>query len=494
MATNILDAFFVTFGLDASGFKKGEREVNESSRRLRDENKRTFDEMEKRGKSLEQTLRGVRNETAGMFLAFMGASSLSGFVSGLLQSTAASTRLGQAIGVASERVRAWRQAVKEVGGAAAVGDADAALSKISQDQQDWHLTGRTSSDANYKRFGITPRDLVDKDASDILLKISAAGDKMQKPEFNRRLQMMGLPQNIINLLMQGHDAVSKAIATGEKNAKVTADQEQAALDLQKNVADLQNTIQNGLIPPLLDIAKGLNQLLGNGPSAADKERILNEAGGSSGHMFGVPGLFSIRRGNPNQDPVTGYAADLLNELRGNKGAGNEGRIYQFFKSKGLDEQRTIGIMAALHAESGLSERAKNPSSGAFGINQWLGGRKRELMRRFGPNPTLMQQLEFLWWELSGGDHGGDDVMSQRSAGGTAHAMINKFLRPARGYETMRDISAANRYIRSRSSGGVHIQSMTIHTQARDAHGIAKDMHRAIARRASITHANTGMTP
>lgn len=479
MSTNILDAFFVTFGLDASGFKKGERDVNESARRLRDENKRTFDEMEKRGKSLEQTLRGVRNETAGMFLAFMGASSLGSFVSGLFQSTVASTRLGQAIGVASERVRAWRQAVKEVGGAAAVGDADAALSKISQDQQDWHLTGRTSSDANYKRFGITPRDLMDKDASDILLKISAAGDKMQKPEFNRRLQMMGLPQNIINLLMQGHDAVAKSIATGEKNAKVTADQEKAAQDLQKNIADLQNKIANKLTPALLSLAEKANDLLNWLEGKPTKKQAPT---GGDGHVWGIPGLFEIRREGGGKQT----RADRNN---------NPGNI-----EDGAFARRQPGYVGG----DGRFARFASPQHGFAAMEGLLGGYLRQ-------GRDTIWSIISKWAPSSENNVGAYAAHVSRLTGISANQRLSAADLPliARAMARHEGYSGATGATRNYSGvmgmhrafahhsapGGITVTGpVTIHTQARDAKRMASDLRRDVARRAAVTHANTGMTP
>lgn len=476
MATKILDAFFVTFGLDASGFKKGEREVNESSRRLRDENKRTFDEMEKRGKSLGQTLRGVRNETAGMFLAFMGASSLTSFISGMFQSTVASTRLGQAIGVTSERVRAWRQAVREVGGQP--GDADAALSKISQDQQDWHLTGRTSSDANYKRFGITPRDLVDKDASDILLKISAAGDKMQKPEFNRRLQMMGLPQNIINLLMQGHDAVSKAIATGEKNAKVTADQEKAAQELQKNIADLQNDVANKLTPALLDLTKKATDLL----NWLEGKPTGTPAQNDGSHVWGIPGLFEIKR--PGGSKQT--RADRNN---------NPGNI-----EDGAFARRQPGYVGG----DGRFARFASPQHGFAAMEGLLGGYLRQ-------GRDTIWSIISKWAPSSENNVGAYAAHVARLTGISANQRVTAADLPAiaramaqhEGYSG--STGSARRYsgimgvhqsfARHSAPGGITVNGpVTIHTRATDAKGMERDLKRGVARRASITHANTGMTP
>ena len=113
---------------------------------------------------------------------------------------------------------------------------------------------------------------------------------------------------------------------------------------------------------------------------------------------------------------------------------------------GLSEPQIRGVMAGIHAESGFNAGVSNPTSGAFGLGQWLGPRKAELIKRYGKNPTAEQQADFLLWELKGGDHGGAAVLAGQSEADVAHAYITKFMRPAAGAETTGDISRASAYL------------------------------------------------
>jgi hypothetical protein len=115
-------------------------------------------------------------------------------------------------------------------------------------------------------------------------------------------------------------------------------------------------------------------------------------------------------------------------------------ILGFLRGKGYSEAQARGIAAGIHAESGGNAAASNPQSGAFGIGQWLGPRKAELFRRYGERPTLQQQLEFLHWELQGGDHGGARVLGQADEAGVLRSYIKDFMRPAAGAETSGDLS------------------------------------------------------
>lgn len=90
-------------------------------------------------------------------------------------------------------------------------------------------------------------------------------------------------------------------------------------------------------------------------------------------------------------------------------AGDDGKIsmdnydiaYDYLvNERGISPQSAIAIMANLENESGMNAGTTN-SVGAFGIQQWLGPRKSALLKRYGSNPNLRQQLEFLVDEYEG---------------------------------------------------------------------------------------------
>lgn len=75
-------------------------------------------------------------------------------------------------------------------------------------------------------------------------------------------------------------------------------------------------------------------------------------------------------------------------------------VLAFFKKKGLSEVQARGILGNLMQESRGDHNIVNKHSGAYGLAQWLGPRKQTLMAKYGNNPTLEQQLEFIWEELN----------------------------------------------------------------------------------------------
>lgn len=490
---NIIDAFVVTFGLDTKGFEKGEREVTDASRRLRDSSKRTFDDMENQSKQLGESLKRVRNEVVGLGLAFMGAKSISGLVSGMMTGAAAADRMGRSIGMSVKQIWAWRRAAQEQGGQQQ--DADAALQSIQNDRMALKLgqidAGRLGA---YGRLGISGEDLRTSNSGAVLQKIAGMQGKMDPQLYANMLQQIGLPNSISYFLQQGKQSVDSLLKQYENSAgemqKLATEQEK----LTRSVIDLQNTITGKLVGPLEQIAGFLNRILGSSGSEAPKSSgggSVYKPGGFWGSIFGEVYHPSARgSGSANAMQATAGGGGISS---GPHGA--ESQVYSFLRQKGLASDQALGITAALWAESRLDPNSVNPSSGAYGISQWLGTRKRELLRRYGAKPTLDQQLDFLWWELSGGDHGGKAVLGQPGVG-TASAMIRSFMRPKQGGETLGDLRRSAAFIRDHRSngsivihGGIHIK-----TAATDAKGIAHDIHNQLRRRQAVARSDRGVNP
>lgn len=122
------------------------------------------------------------------------------------------------------------------------------------------------------------------------------------------------------------------------------------------------------------------------------------------------------------------------------------QIEAYFRGKGYTPAQTKGIAAGIYAESGGNPLASNPTSGAFGIGQWLGSRKAGLISRYGSNPSVEQQLDYLHWELQGGDYKGRNVLQQTTATGTLTSYIKDFMRPAAGHETSSDLARGRDYL------------------------------------------------
>lgn len=96
----------------------------------------------------------------------------------------------------------------------------------------------------------------------------------------------------------------------------------------------------------------------------------------------------------------------------NKVNPNAVRALNYFMNKGLTREQSAGIVGNLMVESSMNTKALNPYSGAYGIAQWLGSRKTALFNKYGNNPTLDQQLDFIWHELNSSHSRGLRMLKQ----------------------------------------------------------------------------------
>lgn len=156
-------------------------------------------------------------------------------------------------------------------------------------------------------------------------------------------------------------------------------------------------------------------------------------------------------------------------------------VLAFFTANGIDPQVAAGINAGRIAEGG-TPTAKSPADArgraAFGIGQWRGPRLAALIARYGPNPTLDQQLEFMLWELRGGDPGGSSVLSSKSASQAGVNYLSQYMRPGAGIggdltRLSRALQSGSNQAASFSGSGVSItQNNTNNIYGEDPHKTA----------------------
>lgn len=152
------------------------------------------------------------------------------------------------------------------------------------------------------------------------------------------------------------------------------------------------------------------------------------------------------------------------------GGGNSATIWNFFKSKGFSDAITAGIMGNLRMESNLNPNALNASSGAFGIAQWLGGRKSSLQNyasSIGSSANnLMTQLNFLWKELQSTEKRTMNWIrsNPNASASTTAAMFDKLFERSEGTHIPQRQNYANQYLSQYSgSGGSYVVASTSDT-------------------------------
>lgn len=252
------------------------------------------------------------------------------------------------------------------------------------------------------------------------LRSSVAGATL-KTEFGQRdawskTTLDGATTKLLNGIAQSPDALESYRDQGEAliDASLLPAQDKADLKLRwrSNAAVAAAT---GDVE--LDPEGALKRLGGVPPTMRDSDDPA-----PSGSTSGGGGVPSTERSRPN------------GALSGNLVAG--------LMRRGFTAAQARGVAAGIAAEASNNPVAFNPKgggNGAYGLGQWRGPRLAELRKRYGSAPSVEQQLDFLAYELRGGDAGGKKVLSKADEVAVLHSYIHDFMRPAKGYETTSDM-------------------------------------------------------
>lgn len=110
-------------------------------------------------------------------------------------------------------------------------------------------------------------------------------------------------------------------------------------------------------------------------------------------------------------------------------------IINYFINKGLTRIQAKGIYGNLMQESGGNIQAiSSDGHDSYGLAQWTGPRKQKLFEMYGPNPTIEQQLDFLWWELNNTHKDALRALKQaKTVYDATKIFMDKFERPHRDY-------------------------------------------------------------
>lgn len=249
-----------------------------------------------------------------------------------------------------------------------------------------------------------------------------------------------------------------------------------------------------------------NQMVAAGvKSNADIDRIIDAdrgkssgGGGGGGGSASYSGLTGDARTRAIRQSFPGYQAP---RGRGGGGTANVEDVYQYFRQQGYSDAAARGIAAGIYSESGGDHTRINPSSGAYGLAQWLTkGRLADFRRTYGHDisqSSRSEQLAFIAKELRTSEGGtGARLRNAQSASEALSLFVRGYERPGPGVGG--DLRRGASYLASRGAGGggggpITINGgVTVNTAATDADGIAKAIVPAIRRRATTTQANRGL--
>lgn len=108
------------------------------------------------------------------------------------------------------------------------------------------------------------------------------------------------------------------------------------------------------------------------------------------------------------------------------------QIVNFFMNKGLTKNQAKGIYGNIMQESGGKHNiVSRDGHNSYGLAQWTGTRKARLFNKYGTNPTVNQQLEYLWDELNSTEKNALNALRNTTTVADAtKVFMQKFERPA----------------------------------------------------------------
>jgi LysM repeat protein len=158
-----------------------------------------------------------------------------------------------------------------------------------------------------------------------------------------------------------------------------------------------------------------------------------------GGQVDVPGGRTKRQGSTR-------IPDRAEKLTTTTSTGNPKIAMEYFLDQGWTPEQAAGLVANLQAESydHIDPAAEN--SGAYGIAQWRGSRKRDFEQEMGmplKGSSLMDQLKFVQWELNNKEAKAGRLLKQATTAAEAAEIVDEFYERSGGAAIRRRIALAN---------------------------------------------------
>lgn len=239
----IIDELVVTLGLDPSKFTEGQKKVAEAFLKTKRDSERVAKEMERRGGQAADFFKEIRNQAASLFALFEVGRGVKEFIQAITRSDIAVGRLSFSLGMSSRTLSAWQLAAKDLGGTAE--GVSQAFQSISSDLQNFVLTGESRIMPYLTQLGINPRGAngVFKTPDQILMDL-ANSQRLQRmdPRMAAQiLQNMGIPQDLIYILLHRRGELQNLLKQEQANAP-TGQDVNAALDRARAYQQLDNVL------------------------------------------------------------------------------------------------------------------------------------------------------------------------------------------------------------------------------------------------------------
>lgn len=274
---NVIEALFITLGLDTTDFDKKKEGVTTSLTKLGEASDKQTKTIAESGKKAANAFSMLKIEVLGALAAFGVTTGLKDFITTNMNGQAALGRLSTNLGVSTQKLEAWKLAAKEMGQSGE--DAVGALQSVAKGVAEARISGHSGLTDASRRFGFA---IDPKDSEQTLINISR-----RMAQTHDRQQAMMIAEaagvgGISNMLLQGPDKLQAQLAhtISLTGAATKESAEQAAL-LQARWADLQERFQQvgeRIFNKLEPILARLGERLATWLDSIDWQRVIDRIG------------------------------------------------------------------------------------------------------------------------------------------------------------------------------------------------------------------------
>lgn len=261
---SVLDTFYLLFESDASKLNKGLDESDRRARKTTDEVKKLDEAAYKMGERLGETMRSL----GGALVGFLAARSLMASFNTAVVEADALDESAKALGITTEELSAYSDAVKEAGGSSQ--GFQGSLRALNQALATMETTGKSRAAPFLKQMGIDLDSLSNKGktAFDFLPQIADAFADMGRQESLAMGQKIGFDIGTIMMLQGGRRELEALIQKHKELGVVTERQGEIAAKYNDSLDDARHALRSmwlglaeTILPVVTRIVEGFTQIV-----------------------------------------------------------------------------------------------------------------------------------------------------------------------------------------------------------------------------------------
>ncbi|HCI6538340.1 TPA: transglycosylase SLT domain-containing protein [Klebsiella variicola subsp. variicola] len=408
MAATVIDALLITLGLDASQFRKGQKDVSDDLKKQREDAKNTAKEMAEQGKKAASFFSSIKTELLALTGVTVTAGGLMSFVKSTTSGLMELSVQAKALGMTAKELDGVGKAAEAAG--SSVEKINAALqgfqSAKEQAKSGVYNTPVTEAAIRLNSLTHDSFNVRDDSVQTTFRKILESARKVTDPDIRRQiLQSVGIDDAVNQRNQEGQflpdvDRLTKSSGITDASTKGAKEFTAAWAELGQNFDTIKNQIYEGLIPTIRD----LNSLLkewssGNVKSSSFFKELKSDLKDITGIDLGDWKLSADLKNLKDNFSMLGrtisYLVNALNEVNN----GNFSKAADEFKKAwyGTEDGKPTGNDALPGVTSNSQSIYENTTYKKYNdllnkyLPEWLGGT---------PSDRKKDQDEKSYWDTT----------------------------------------------------------------------------------------------